>query len=105
MAAEVTLDSRVVPGHTQSMKCAISVPDEVFAAVEEQAARLGISRSEFFAVAAARYVHDLTFDDRVAAINALVDEFGDEIAAEMADVVAAGRRFLATVEWNDDEPS
>lgn len=104
MAADVTLDSTVVPGHTRPMKCAISVPDEVFAAVDEQAARLGISRSEFFAEAASRFVHELTIDDRVAAINLVVDEFGDEIAAEMAGVLEAGRRFLATVEWDDDEP-
>lgn len=87
------------------MTCAMSVPDGVCAAVGEQAARLGISRSELFAEAAARYVHELSFEDRVAAVNAVVDEFGDEIAAEMAGALEAGRRFLATVELSGDESS
>ena len=38
------------------MKTAISVPDETFAQATRQAAELGISRSEFFARAARRYL-------------------------------------------------
>lgn len=102
MAADVALDISVLPGHTSSMKCAISVPDEVFAAVEEQAARLGISRSEFFAIAAERYINDLTLDDRVAALNEVLDAIGVYGPDEDTDwILDAGRRFLGQVEWND----
>ena len=103
MAFYVTLDAPVLPGHTPCMKCAISVPDEVFTAVEEQAARLGISRSEFFAVAAERYVNELTLDDRVASLNEVLDAigvYGPEGDTEW--ILEAGRRFLAQVDWDDD---
>ena len=106
MAAGVTLDSTVLPGNTRSMKCAISVPDEVFAAVDEQAARLGISRSEFFAVAAERYITDLTLDERVTALNEVLDAIGVHGPDEDTEwILPAGRRFLAQVEWHDDGDS
>ena len=38
------------------MKTAISVPDPVFERVDREAKRLGVSRSEFFAKAAERYL-------------------------------------------------
>ena len=102
MAADMALDFVVIPGHTRGMKCAISVPDEVFAAVDEQAARLGISRSEFFAIAAERYINDLTLDERVAALNEVLDAIGVYGPDEDTDwILPAGRRFLAQVEWND----
>ena len=41
------------------MKTAISVPDETFEQATRQAAELGISRSEFFARAARRYLDEL----------------------------------------------
>lgn len=105
MTADVALDNPVLPGHTSGMKCAISVPDELFEEVDRQAEKLGVSRSEFFARAAARYIDHLTFDDRVAAIDAVVEEHGDDIAREMEWVLEAGRRFLAQVEWSADERS
>lgn len=46
------------------MKTAISLPDETFARVEQAAKRLGVSRSEFFATAAERWLDDLD-DQRV----------------------------------------
>jgi len=38
------------------MKTAISIPDELFAAAERVARRLGMSRSELYRVALARYL-------------------------------------------------
>ncbi|MBA3562973.1 MAG: ribbon-helix-helix protein, CopG family [Gammaproteobacteria bacterium] len=38
------------------MKTAISVPDDVFAAADRLARRLGVSRSELYATAVAKYV-------------------------------------------------
>ena len=73
-----------------SVKTAISVPDATFSRVEETAARLGMSRSEFFARAAERWLAEL--DD--AALTADIDRvlsdvqvdtgFTDRAAADLA---------------------
>lgn len=41
------------------MKTAISLPDDIFDATTRRAAELGISRSQFFAAAARRYLAEL----------------------------------------------
>ena len=51
------------------MKTAISVPDATFDRVEKAAQRLGVSRSEFFARAAERWLDVLDDDGTTAAIN------------------------------------
>jgi len=51
------------------MKTAISLADETFARVEQAAKRLGVSRSEFFARAAERWLDDLDDDQTTDAIN------------------------------------
>ena len=51
------------------MKTAISLPDQTFAKVEEAAARLGVSRSEFFARAAERWLAELDEETTTAAID------------------------------------
>lgn len=60
------------------MKTAISVPDPVFARVELHARRLGLSRSEFFARAAARWADELEGDDITTAINDALQAAGDD---------------------------
>jgi metal-responsive CopG/Arc/MetJ family transcriptional regulator len=49
---EVGYDS----GHTQSMKTAISIPDEVFRAAEELSRRLRMSRSALYSQAVAAFI-------------------------------------------------
>lgn len=51
------------------MKTAISLPDETFHRVEDAAKRLGVSRSEFFARAAERWLEALEDDGTTEAIN------------------------------------
>lgn len=60
------------------MKTAISVPDETFERVERLAKRLGVSRSEFFARAAAYWADALESSDLTAAINSAIDAGGDD---------------------------
>jgi predicted DNA-binding protein len=55
------------------MKTAISLSDETFARVEAAAKRLGVSRSEFFARAAERWLDDLDDDQTTDAINRALD--------------------------------
>jgi metal-responsive CopG/Arc/MetJ family transcriptional regulator len=51
------------------MKTAISVPDDTFHRVDHAAKRLGVSRSEFFARAAERWLETLDDDGTTGAIN------------------------------------
>ncbi|MBS1868792.1 MAG: CopG family transcriptional regulator [Actinobacteria bacterium] len=51
------------------MKTAISLPDDTFHRVDHAARRLGVSRSEFFARAAERWLDALEEDGTTEAIN------------------------------------
>ena len=74
------------------MKTAISIPDETFARVEATAARLGVSRSEFFSRAAERWLDALEGAETTAAIDAAIGEEQDTSFVERAarDVVQHG---------------
>jgi len=79
------------------MKTAISVPDEIFNQVGSRAAELGISRSEFFARAASRYLNELADASLTRQINEALTVAGNDDTNQMAVVV--GRALLAA----DDE--
>ncbi len=72
------------------MKTAISVPDQTFARVDEAAARLGVSRSEFYARAAERWLAELDSSKLTTDIDAALagadedTQFTDQAAAELA---------------------
>lgn len=76
------------------MKTAISISDEVFARVEATAARLGVSRSEFFSRAAERWLEDLEDAETTAAIDAAL---GDE--QDTAFVERAGHEVAKRAAW------
>ncbi len=69
------------------MRTAISLPDDTFRRVEDAARRLGVSRSEFFARAAERWLDDLDEDHVTEAINAAVA--GDTQDHALTDAAAA----------------
>jgi hypothetical protein len=87
LAAGMPIDGLVIPIHTPLVKVAISVPDPVCSAVDDAAAALGISRSEFFATAARRYLEEL---DR-ARLTASIDE--------AVSLIGSGGRDPADREW------
>ncbi|MBI3924183.1 MAG: hypothetical protein HY319_01455 [Armatimonadetes bacterium] len=60
------------------MKTAISIPDDVFAAAEETAKGLGMSRSEFYTRAVRAYLKRKRRRLVTESINAILDEIGDE---------------------------
>jgi hypothetical protein len=62
------------------VKTAISIPDATFERVEASAARLGVSRSEFFTRAAERWLADLDDAQTTAAINAALGDDEQDIA-------------------------
>ncbi|MFZ0217728.1 MAG: ribbon-helix-helix protein, CopG family [Candidatus Dormiibacterota bacterium] len=81
------------------MKTAISMPDEMFELVSHRASDLGMSRSEFFARAAQRFLDDLDAASLTGQIDTALDQIGapDESTADAAEV---GLRVLNAI---DDE--
>jgi len=80
------------------VKTAISVPDDTFEQASKQAAELGISRSEFFARAARRYLDELASRSLTEQVNdALLAAGSDDSAAAAAE--AGRQRLAAGDEW------
>lgn len=80
------------------MKTAISLPDETYEQATRQAAELGISRSEFFARAARRYLNDLAEESLTQQIDEALDVAGLDESSAVA-VVASRRRLAAEDDW------
>ncbi|WP_440709553.1 CopG family ribbon-helix-helix protein [Herbiconiux sp. YIM B11900] len=84
------------------MKTAISVPDTLFARVDEKAAVLGVNRSEFYSIAAERYLRDLDADDLTARFDEAVGRTGTDQreALEFAErSQRSAARLVADDEW------
>jgi metal-responsive CopG/Arc/MetJ family transcriptional regulator len=81
------------------MKTAISLPDETFDRVSRRASDLGMSRSEFFARAAQRYLDELDAQSLTGQIDSALERVRGTDEAE-AGAVAVGHRVLDAV---DDE--
>jgi hypothetical protein len=84
----------VIPGYTSAVKTAISLPDDIYEEATRQAAELGISRSEFFARAARRYLDDLAEESLTQQIDEALEAGGSDDSSTVA--VAAGRSRLAS---------
>ena len=80
------------------MKTAISVPDDTFEQASKQAAELGISRSEFFARAARRYLDELASRSLTQQVDDALRTAGSDDSGDVA--AQAGRQRLAAAdEW------
>jgi metal-responsive CopG/Arc/MetJ family transcriptional regulator len=90
----------VIPSYTEGVKTAISVPDDTYERVSKRAQELGMSRSELFSRAAARYLDQLDSESVTRQIDLAVASLGQSDDSS-ADAVAAGHRLLATTtdEW------
>lgn len=82
------------------MKTAISVSDETFDRVSQTASKLGMSRSEFFARAAKRYLDELDAQSLIGQIDSALERLDGTDEAQAA-AVAVGHRVLnaADDEW------
>lgn len=89
----------VIPGYTFCVKTAISVPDELFERVERFVAEAGISRSQLYATAAARYLEELEHGSVTAQLDAALARAGDAGASEVG---AIGRERLAALTEHDE---
>jgi predicted transcriptional regulator len=78
------------------MKTAVSVPDEIFEAVERQAQRAKKSRSQIYAEALAEYLARHVPDEVTEAMNDVVDRLLEPVDPFVA---AAGRGVLERSEW------
>ena len=86
-----TASPTVIPGYTKDVKTAISLPDDTYEQASRRAAELGISRSEFFARAARRYLDELASQSLTSQINEALQASDDSNAA----AAAAGHSYLA----------
>jgi metal-responsive CopG/Arc/MetJ family transcriptional regulator len=93
MAGRPSPSTTVLPGYTQGVKTAISVPDDTFDQATKQAAEMGISRSEFFTRAARRYLDELASRSLTEQVNDALQAAGSDDSAAAA--TAAGRKLLA----------
>lgn len=81
------------------MKTAISVPDEIFEQAARQAAELGISRSEFFARAARRYLDELAAKSLTHQIDQALLAAGDDDSGVAAAIAGRGRLGAGDDDW------
>jgi len=79
------------------MKTAVSLPDDLFEAVERLARRSRRKRSEVYAAALREYVARHADDEITASINRVIDEIG--VAEPDPFVDEAARRVFASTEW------
>jgi metal-responsive CopG/Arc/MetJ family transcriptional regulator len=82
--------------YSPSMKTAVSIPDPIFAAADELAARLGISRSELYARALERELaaeDDQQITARLDAVYGALDSRVD------GDLDRAQRTMLHAADW------
>jgi metal-responsive CopG/Arc/MetJ family transcriptional regulator len=75
------------------VKTAISIPDETFEQAERCAKALGVSRSEFYATAVAKYLEVAGTQSLAQRIDEAVELIGADDSAGAA--VHAGRAVLA----------
>ncbi|MBA2489741.1 MAG: ribbon-helix-helix protein, CopG family [Chloroflexi bacterium] len=80
------------------MKTAVSVPDDVFERAERLARTAGRSRSDVYSAALREYVARHEADDVTEAVNRVVEDLGEDAAADEF-VQEAARRVLEASEW------
>jgi len=87
----------VIPSYTHVVKTAISVPDETFDRVCRRAVALGMSRSEFFARAAKRYLDELDADSLTGQIDHALEVLESPDDSQQA-AVRVGQRVVGATD-------
>jgi predicted transcriptional regulator len=75
------------------MKVAISIADDLFAEAEQVATRLGLNRSQLYALAIQEFLGSRDADPVTNKLDELADELGPTSG------VAAGRRLIEQGAW------
>lgn len=92
----LSLTGALTPGHTDGMKVAVSIPDEIFVEAEALAKRLKTSRSEIFSRALGEFIGHHAPDKVTELMNEVVREVGNEADSFRAE---ANRRVFDKTEW------
>lgn len=79
------------------MKTAISLPDDVFLAAEQQAKRMRKSRSELYAEALTEYLARHAPDEVTEAMNQVVERLGKTQSDPF--LTASAQRVLEHAKW------
>ena len=79
------------------MKTAISLPDDLFAAADDLASRLGVSRSELYATAVEKYVAEM----RSHGVTAQLDRVYAAVESHLDPTLLAAQ--LSTLKGGDWE--
>ena len=91
------LVKRLHHSYTLSVKTAISLPDDIFFAVERQAKRVQKSRSQLYAEALTEYLARHAPDEVTEAMNRVVEQL-DELRPD-SFLTASARRVFECAEW------
>ena len=86
--SSLTQSSGFIPGYTPDMKVAVSIPDEVFQAAEELAARERCSRSSLYARALQRLLAEAERNEITARLDALYSEESSDLSAGLRQAQA-----------------
>ena len=81
---------------TNSMKVAVSIPDDVFAEADRVARELGTTRSALYGTALRAFLKNSSEDRITQALDAVVGQSGDD-GREF--VQSAARRRLLSSDW------
>lgn len=86
-------------GYTQGVKTAISVPDEDFERFERVASRNGMSRSEFYRRAAARFADEIEGASSLTAVAEAALQRAGQPAGDGLLLRESERVMLSGTEW------
>lgn len=92
----IGVDTWLYHSYTESMKTAISLPDELFVLADDFAKSKGMSRSELYAAAIRDYIENDAKADLVARINAVCEKVDTSLPKDIATVT---RQKLLEAEW------
>mgnify|MGYP006194178469 CR=1 FL=1 len=92
------LDQPSRSGYTDGMKTAVSLPDDLFIAVERLARHSGRRRSEVYAAALREYVARHAPDHVTESLDRVIAEAGDS-REESAFAARAADQVLRASEW------
>lgn len=80
----------------QSMKVAVSIPDEISAEADRVAKELGTSRSALYGRALSAFLQEMAQNKTTAALDKVIDQIGP---ARSDFARAAAKQRLKHVEW------
>jgi metal-responsive CopG/Arc/MetJ family transcriptional regulator len=101
MKMNKSIDNGIINGHTICMKTAISVPDNIFEAVDKLARESKTSRSQIFCIAVEEYLKKIKARKVLEALNAV---YADEETSEEKLLRAKTKEYYERKLLGKDKP-